>query len=136
MMSYELEGTIKVIGNTQIFDSGFQKREFVVTTDEKYPQDVKLEVLKDNCDTLDSYNAGDVVNVSFNVRGNEYKDRYFVSLQAWRIKPLETAGAKAPATVPSDDSPNFDEDLPFWFKADRETHRPSLAYSGGGLLRE
>ena len=34
----ELGGRIKVIFDTQTFDSGFKKREFVVTTQEQYPQ--------------------------------------------------------------------------------------------------
>ncbi|MBT5167314.1 MAG: DUF3127 domain-containing protein, partial [Opitutales bacterium] len=37
---YEMEGKVKVIEDTQTFGSGFQKREFVVTSEEKFPQDV------------------------------------------------------------------------------------------------
>ena len=43
MSELHLTGTIKVIGDTQEFDSGFKKREFVVTTKEEYPQHVKME---------------------------------------------------------------------------------------------
>ena len=47
-MSYNIEGTVKVIEATMTFDSGFQKREIVITTqDDKFPQDVKLEFVKD-----------------------------------------------------------------------------------------
>lgn len=35
---WELEGTLKVVMDAMQFDSGFTKREFVVTTDEMYPQ--------------------------------------------------------------------------------------------------
>lgn len=88
-MSYELTGKVKTIGNTQTFDSGFQKREFVVTTNEQYPQDIKLELIKDKCAMLNSYSIGDDVRVSFNIRGNEYNGKYYVNLQAWRISKLE-----------------------------------------------
>lgn len=84
-MSYELTGKIKAISNTQTFDSDFQKREFVVTTNEQYPQDIKLELIKDKCALLNSYSVGDEVRVSFNVRGSEYNGKYYVNLQAWRI---------------------------------------------------
>lgn len=117
-MNYELTGKLKTMSNTQTFDSGFQKREFVVTTNEQYPQDIKLELIKDKCALLNSYSVGDEVRVSFNVRGSEYKGKYYVNLQAWRISANSEDGvantakeAKAnaqPSTV--DDS---DSDLPF-----------------------
>ncbi|KAK7249640.1 hypothetical protein SO694_00004165 [Aureococcus anophagefferens] len=40
--SYDMEGTISKIGEVQTFESGFAKIEFVVTTEEMYPQEVKL----------------------------------------------------------------------------------------------
>lgn len=90
-MSYELEGEIKLIDEVQTFGSGFQKREFVVTTNEKFPQDIKLECTKDKIELLDGLGVGDRVKVSFNLRGNEYKNRYYVNLQAWRIESESTA---------------------------------------------
>lgn len=110
-MSNELSviGSIKVIGHTQTFLSGFSKREFVLTTDEKYPQDVPFEVINDNCDTLDNWSEGQRVQVFFNLRGNywEEKDRYFVALQAWKIK---AGGGESQQTEP--EQPNFGEDMP------------------------
>jgi hypothetical protein len=35
----EVKGTIKVIGETQTFDSGFRKRQIVITTSELYKTD-------------------------------------------------------------------------------------------------
>jgi hypothetical protein len=81
----ELTGKIKVINETQTFESGFSKREFVVTTSEQYPQDIKLEFVKDKCGLLDKYKEGQDVTVGFNLRGNEYNDKYYVNLQAWKI---------------------------------------------------
>ena len=70
-MELKVQGRIKLIYDTQTWDSGFSKREFVVTTQEQYPQDIKFEAIKDKTAVLDQYNAGDDVEVSFNVRGNE-----------------------------------------------------------------
>ena len=39
----EITGKVKVIMDMQSFDSGFTKREFVVTTKEQYPQDIKTD---------------------------------------------------------------------------------------------
>ncbi len=126
-MSLELTGKVKVLFETQTFPSGFSKREFVVTTEEQYPQDVKFEVIKDKTSMLDKYKEGDQVKVSFNVRGNEYQGKYFVNLQAWRIEnigsespqsipapldPMAAQPAAAPAPAPSIDDLGED-DLPF-----------------------
>ena len=58
-MSHNLKGKVKEVGETQEFSSGFTKREFVITTDDKYPQDVKFEVVKDNCEYAMSLIAKD-----------------------------------------------------------------------------
>jgi single-strand DNA-binding protein len=107
MASYDLTGKVKLIMDLQTFDSGFTKREFVVTTEEEYPQDVKFECIKDKCSLLDSYSVGQTVKVSFNLRGNEYKERYFVNLQAWR---MEAADADMPE--PSGDAASATSDRP------------------------
>lgn len=88
---YETAGKLKWIGSTQSFPSGFTKREFVVTTAaDKYPQDLKFEVVKDKCPLLDPFELGQDVQVSFDIRGNEYNGKYYVSLACWKI---QTAGA-------------------------------------------
>lgn len=116
----ELSGKVKLVLDLQTFDSGFQKREFVVTTQEQYPQDIKFETVQDKVTVLDSVNAGDAVTVSFDIRGNEYNGRYFVNLRAWKVTG---AGAPAapqgmpgtpppPADMPADVGSD-DDDLPF-----------------------
>ena len=64
-MAYQLNGTIKLIYDTQTFPSGFSKREFVVTTDDKFPQDIKLECLKEKGALLDNVKEGERVDRSF-----------------------------------------------------------------------
>jgi len=91
-MPNEITGTILEIFPEQTFVSGFSKREFVVTTRDRYPQPIKLEFTKERCAQLDGYQPGDPVRVFYNLRGNEYNGRYFVNLQAWRIEPEGAAG--------------------------------------------
>ena len=111
-MSLQLNGTIKLIGEKQTFDSGFQKVEFVLTTnDEKYPQDVKFEIVQDKVDDFLKYNkVGSVVDVDFNVRGNEYKEKYYVSLTAWKVFKSQAAAPATDIGVPSEE---IGDDLPF-----------------------
>jgi len=111
-MNQEIIGKLKVKMDEQSFSSGFTKREFVVTTQEQYPQDIKLEFVKDKCSLLDSYKVGQDVKVSFNLRGNEYNGKYYVNLQAWRIEKGEAVeqAHQTPAPVAEDDG---DQPLPF-----------------------
>ena len=94
-MSLSITGKVKHIFDTQTFDSGFTKREFVVTSQEQYPQDIKFETIKDKTALLDALKEGQEVTVSFNVRGNEFNGKYYVNLQAWRVE----AGAKSEPTL-------------------------------------
>lgn len=98
----ELTGTIKAIMDMETFDSGFTKREFVITTGEDYPQDVKLECIKDRCTMLDGHSVGDKVTALFNIRGNEYNDRYYVNLQCWRIEEEPPDDECPPDPTPED----------------------------------
>jgi single-strand DNA-binding protein len=81
-----IKGKIKLIGDVKEYGSnGFTKREFVLTTEEKYPQEVKLELYKDDCEVLEDYDVGDSIEATFNIKGNEYKGNYYVNLQAWKL---------------------------------------------------
>jgi hypothetical protein len=105
MASFELTGPIKLIMEEQTFPSGFSKREFVVTTtDDKYPQDIKFECLKEKSALLDKVSEGQNVKVSFNLSGREYNGKYFVNLTAWRIAPVDSA-------APTDTSEPLPEDF-------------------------
>lgn len=120
---YEATGKIKVIFDTQSFPSGFSKREFVLTTgDENYPQDIKFEIIKDKCSWLDKFEAGQDVTVNFDIRGNEYKGKYYVNLNCWKIQQgaSGTGNAKQAPTGASNEgqaepSPDdlLNDDIPF-----------------------
>ncbi len=127
---YEAAGKIKLINDTQSFPSGFTKREFVVTTsNDKFPQDLKFEVVKDKCSLLDSYQSGQEVQVTFDIRGNEYNGKYYVSLSCWKIQssdgsaePSRSSGGSSRSQSSASGEPvlsdlrnddDFDDDPPF-----------------------
>lgn len=90
----EITGTLKLKTETQSFGTnGFQKRDFVITTDEQYPQHINIELHKDKCNLIDSYNIGDVLTVGINLRGREWispegESKYFNTLVAWKISKI------------------------------------------------
>lgn len=115
----EIKGKIKKIFETQTFQSGFQKREMVVTTQEQYPQDILIEFLQDKVVLLDAYKVGDDVKVHINLRGKEWVNpegvaKYFNSINGWRIE-RESAAPVAPVapTVEESLTEEGDDDLPF-----------------------
>ena len=123
----EITGKIKKIDETKTFGaSGFRKRELVVTTNEQYPQMLMVEFVQDKCDLLDSYQVGQDVKISINLRGREWinpegKAVYFNSIQGWRIEAAQAEGAtEVPPMAPldnlettSDVNESEPDDLPF-----------------------
>jgi hypothetical protein len=105
-MKYELTGAVRLIHDTQTFASGFTKREFVVETEDgKYPQLIKLELVKDSVKHLDGIRVNDVVNVSFNIRGSEYNEKHYVNLVAWKLTPTGETAQPSQSTGPGRDVP-------------------------------
>ena len=131
-MAFELKGKIKVLFEQQDFPSGFYKRDFVITTNEQYPQDIKLSALKERVEQLNGLGEGDEVLVKFDLRGREYNGNYYVDLNAWRIERGGSAQAsdgpgsvaQQQSTPPVDSAPlpdvepmvvepSGEDDLPF-----------------------
>ena len=117
--NFEMEGTVKVIEEIQSFASGFTKREFVIEIEDgKFPQSIKFECVKDKVALVADLKPGAQVKVSFDLRGREWKESYFVNLNAWKI---EAVGAAPAAPAPEDDGAplpeppgeTVDDDVPF-----------------------
>jgi len=114
----EVQGRIKMVGETQTFGSnGFRKREVVVTTEEQYPQHIMVEFVQDKTDLLNNYQVGQQVKININLRGREWvnpqgETKYFNSIQGWRIDmpPVPPTEAFEPV---SDVKDGDHDDLPF-----------------------
>ena len=125
----ELQGTVKKIGETQTFASGFQKRELVLLTEEQYPQPIQIDFLSDKIDLLNNVSEGESVKVGINIRGREWTNpqgevKYFNSISAWRLEKVSGENTNTEAPQPNtfqtpapatNDNPFADEDqdLPF-----------------------
>lgn len=132
----ELVGRIKVIFDTQNVSAKFRKRELVLVTQERYPQQILIEFTQDRISLLDNVRPDDEVRVQIDIRGREWTSprgdvKYFVSIQGWRIDPLQPVQDHGPGgggaamqdgppawhDVPPPDSPHGsdsgDDDIPF-----------------------
>lgn len=124
----EVQGRIKVVGETQTFGTnGFRKREVVVTTEEQYPQHIMIEFVQDKTDLLNNFQVGQQVKININLRGREWvnpqgETKYFNSIQGWRIEAVQSDKSNpemppvppAEAFEPANDLNEDDhDDLPF-----------------------
>ncbi len=115
----QITGAIRKIFETQTFPSGFVKREIVITTKEQFPQELKVEWLKDSVSKIDGLNVGDEVEADVNLRGSEYQGKYFVQLVGWKISVVgkstipEYIPAQADRPTPPTQAESDDSDLPF-----------------------
>jgi single-strand DNA-binding protein len=109
-MENKLSGVITLILDTQEVSKSFKKRDFVIETKEQYPQKVIFQVSQDRVHLLDTRTVGELVDVSFNVRGREWNGKYFVTLDAWRIEGEKRSDAHA-TTKPQPNT--HQDDLPF-----------------------
>jgi hypothetical protein len=86
----EVQGELIVIGDTETIGAkGFKKRLAVVKTDEQYPQTIPVEFTQDKVSLLDNFNTGDIVKIGINLRGTEWKGKYFANIQGWQISKGE-----------------------------------------------
>lgn len=115
----EVIGKVKALFELQTFDSGFRKRELILTTAEQYPQHISIEFLQDKVDLLNEYKLGDDVRVYINLRGREWTNqegvtRYFNSISGWKIEIEKKVTPSIPSVPPVDmGADSNDLDLPF-----------------------
>jgi hypothetical protein len=93
---FKLQGTLKVANATQVVSEKFSKREFVIETQDQYPQLVMFQATQDKCNLLDGVAVGSKLEVSFNLRGREWHSpagevKYFNTLEAWKIEVVGQA---------------------------------------------
>jgi hypothetical protein len=133
-MAFEVEGKLHRVFATEQKSANFAAREFVLEIpDGNYPQLIKFQAVQDRCGILDNFNEGDLVRVSFDLRGREWNGKYMTNLNAWRIEvgtgessgsssdaPKRAKATPAAENFPSDPFPNYSEappvstdDLPF-----------------------
>lgn len=124
----DLQGTIKKVTDLQTFNSGFQKRELILMTEEQYPQPISIEFLQDKADLPTKFNEGDSVKIGINLRGREWTSpdnviKYFNSIVGWRIEKIEGNSTEPTTATPSPSASNAtsstdvfaeeEDDLPF-----------------------
>jgi hypothetical protein len=112
----ETTGKIVMLYDEKQVSEKFRVREFVIETEDKYPQRVIFQCINDRVDILDKYRKGDMINVKFNINGREHNGRYYNSLTAWAISKHDSNAdieVQKRNYTPKKASYQEDDDMPF-----------------------
>ena len=123
-MSFEIEGKlIEKFETIQVSDK-FQKREFVLETEDNangsiYTETIKFQLLQAKCDAIDPVSLGDQIKVTFNIKGRKWekdgKVSYFTNLDAWRVEKSAGGSSSSASSepFPEVESQDSGDALPF-----------------------
>jgi hypothetical protein len=114
-MALEVTGKLHKLYDEQQVTEKFNKREFVLALDGRYPQFVLFQLTGRRCSELDGYNEGDAVHIEFALRGREWTSRqgevkYFNSLEVLKLTRAE-AQAQERSEAPREPDPS--DEVPF-----------------------
>ena len=120
----QVRGKLHAVFETQQVTPRFSKREFVLLLDEdsRYPQHVIFQTTGRRMELLDSLNAGQEIEVEFQLRGREWtspkgETKYFNSLEVFEVRSPGGRGASDDDEPPLPDEPPpeayTDDDIPF-----------------------
>ena len=106
----QLKGIIKLIKPIQQISATFSKREFVIETQENYPQTIQLELQGDRVDIIDSFAEGQEIEAHLNIKGRLWvspqgEEKYFNTIVCWKIT-ASSSESLAPIIPPANDQ-NF-----------------------------
>jgi len=105
----KIENILETQTGTSKTGKEWKKTSFVVKTDDEYNNLYCFEIFGDEkVNNFLQYNSkGDVVDVDFNVKTNEWKGKYFTSLDAWKVFKADNSKQKEEVSVEEE------SDLPF-----------------------
>ena len=112
MSEFKVSGVVLSIGEEQQVSATFKKRAIRIETDDKYPQIIEIFFVQDKTSLLNTYQVGETVEIKFNIRGNEWKERVFIELTGWFISRAGAAAGQSTKPAVANDF-SEEDDLPF-----------------------
>ena len=84
-MSFSVKVKLHKIFPTEKKSDKLEIRDFVIKTEEQYPQYIKFQLMNDKTTQVDGFNEGQNIEVHFNLRGRENDGKFYTNLQAWKV---------------------------------------------------
>ncbi|WP_164104318.1 DUF3127 domain-containing protein [Candidatus Laterigemmans baculatus] len=106
MSEAKVRGVVHMIEETKTYGAkGFRKRLVVLEQDKgSFVNYVPIEFTRDDCDSVDSLNVGDEIDVTYRLNGRKWQRdaasevKYFLSAEAMRFQLVGgSGGAPSPA---------------------------------------
>ena len=123
MSDGKFRGTVHVIEETKTFGQrGFRKRLVVLEQDNgRFINYVPFEFTRDQCDTVDSMNVGDEVEIDYSLNGRKWQRdpssevKYFMSAEANGFTVISQQATIDPHVVNDElsEAGHDDDDVPF-----------------------
>lgn len=89
MNQFKLEGAIITKLPAKQVSEKFKVQEFILKVgdpDDKYPQEVKFQLVNDKIYLLDFIQVNDTVELVFELRGRAYKETHYNTLNVLEVK--------------------------------------------------
>lgn len=102
---FEITGRIYRAYPSEQKSATFNVRKFILELEEQnngqvYKQYIQMQLVNANCQLLDNYQLGDVVKVSFNLRGNMYQgnngEACGTNINAWKMELVQRVAQQQP----------------------------------------
>jgi len=116
----KFKGEVVFITPTTSVSDKFKKREVTLKSQDEYPQYVTFQLTQDKCDLANNLKTGEVVEVSYNLRGRRWEAqdgtiKYFNSIEAWTMSLSSSTQNSAVDKLRKtfDTTDESSDDLPF-----------------------
>ena len=88
-----IKGTVVEIKELQVISEKFKKQEVIIKQEGvEYDADIPIEFIQDKgIELVKGMEVGGSYEIDINISGRAWKDRYFVSLKAWKVSKVEVA---------------------------------------------
>ena len=96
-LTVTITGKVTLVGEHVKVSEKFEKKEIRVKVEEgNFSETYSIEASNQNIDKLDSVSVGDTVEVKANLKGREWNDKCFTSLQLWNVNVTSKANDDPP----------------------------------------
>lgn len=100
----QINGKVTEVSNVIQINDSFTKKELIIKTSDKYPQEMKFDFLNKAIDTLGGIKVNDDVEVFFNIRSSKFNNKYYNNLVGWKA---EKDSSQKTESKPEQKKPNF-----------------------------
>ena len=99
----KITGILEHVTDIVTISQTFEKRDIVIKTNEKYPQEIIVQLSNDKINELSGLRLGDLVEVKINIRGRKWVSpqgeiKYFNTIEGWKIERFNNTNNAQPYT--------------------------------------